>query len=136
MFATLIGTNTGRAEHQALFDRLHAIAIEQGFEPPDATVPVQADGPLEGWTLEQKGASDLNADFVLAVTSPRVPGTSPIFPVFKNIGGPLFAVVVLDLAFVVSREDRRDVAEAHDAASVTTSFQSFLDGLRSRDARL
>lgn len=68
MFATLIGTNAGRAEHQALFARLYAISTERGFAPPEAAVPVQADGPLEGWTLEQKGPADRKADFFLAVT--------------------------------------------------------------------
>jgi hypothetical protein len=130
MFATLIGTNAGRTEHRALFERLRAIAVDRGFAAPDQDVPVQADGPLAGWTLEQKGPPDRKADFLLAVTAPRVPGMSPIFPVFKSISGPLFAVVVLESAFVVSREDRRDVSEAKEAATVATSFQSFLDGLR------
>jgi hypothetical protein len=130
MFATLIGTNADPTEHRPLFDRLHSIAVARGFATPDADVPIQADGPLEGWTLEQKGPHDRKADFLLAVTAPRVPGMSPIFPVFKSISGPLFAVVVLDSAFVVSREDRRDVSETKEAATVETSFRSFLDGLR------
>jgi len=90
---------------------------------------VQADGPIEGWTLELKGPPDLNADFLLAVTAPRVPGMSPIFPVFKTISGPLFAVVVLDSVFVVSRQDCRDIAETKDASSVATSFECFIEGL-------
>lgn len=132
MFATLIGTNTGKAEHKTLFDQLCAISIERGFAPPEAAVPIQGDGPIQGWMLEQKGPTDRKADFFLAVTAPRVPGMSPIFPVFKTISGPLFAVVVLDSAFIVSREDRRDVSEDKDAASVATSFQSFLDWLQRR----
>ncbi|MHB2154372.1 hypothetical protein ACX8XN_08235 [Calditrichota bacterium GD2] len=130
MFATLLGTNTDHTEYRSVFDQLRSVAIERGFAPPGEDVRVQADGPLEGWKLEQKGPADLKADFLLAVTAPRVPGISPIFPAFKNISGPLFAVVVLDAAFVVSREDRRDVSETKDIASVVASFESFLDGLR------
>ena len=132
MFATLIGTDTGGAEHRAIFDRLYGIAIGRGFAPPGASRRVQPDGPLDGWSLEQKGPADGEADFLLAVTAPRVPGISPIFPVFKTIPGPLFAVVVLDSAFIVSREDRRDVSEVKDLASVETSFESFLGGLERR----
>ncbi len=132
MFATLIGTNTGGTEHRAIFDRLCAIAIEREFVPPDVALRVQADGPLDGWSLEQKGPPNPEADFLLAVTAPRVPGISPIFPVFKTVSGPLFAVVVLESAFVVSREDRRDVSEVTDIAAVATSFQSFLNWLPRR----
>ena len=106
VFATLIGTNSGAIEHQALFDRLRGIAIARGFIPPDASVCIQADGSLAGWSLEQRGPRDREADFLLAVTNPRVPGVSPIFPVSKTISGPLFAVVVLESAFVRCIERR------------------------------
>ena len=129
MFATLIGTNTGGTEHQEVFYRLHAIAIERGFIPSNTAVQIQPDGPLDDWSLEQKGPPDLRAEFFLAVTAPRVPGISPIFPVFQTIAGPLFAVVVLDSVFVVSREDHRDVSEVQDLAAVLTSFESFLEWL-------
>jgi len=129
MFATLIGANTGDTGHRKLFDRLNAIAIESGNNPPDAVLRVQPDGPLDGWSLEQKGPHDQSADFLLAVTAPRVPGISPIFPVFKTISGPLFAVVVLESAFIVSREDRRDVSEVKDADLVVKSFEEFLEWL-------
>jgi hypothetical protein len=32
---------------------------------------VQPDGPLDDWSLEQKGPIDMKADFILAVTEPR-----------------------------------------------------------------
>ena len=129
MFATLVGTNSCSSDYRGLFDRLYAHAISRGFVPPDSKMPVRADGPIEGWTLELKGPRDLNADFLLAVTAPRVPGMSPIFPVFKTISGPLFAVVVLDSVFVVSRQDCRDISETKDASSVATSFECFIEGL-------
>ncbi|MCX5814113.1 MAG: hypothetical protein NT178_16455 [Proteobacteria bacterium] len=92
-----------------IFDRLNGIAIEHGFVPPDKPMQVQPDGPLDGWSLEQKGPIDKKADFILAVTAPRVPGISPIFPVYMTISRPLFTVIVMDSFFVVSRENRRDV---------------------------
>lgn len=111
MFATLVGANICSSGYRGLFDRLYAHAISRGFVPPDPKMPVRADGPIEGWTLELKGPRGLNADFLLAVTAPRVPGLSPIFPVFKTISGPLFAGGVLDSVFVVSRQDCRDISE-------------------------
>lgn len=130
MFATLVGTDSGNEAHRMLFDRLCAIAIERGYVPPVDTVRVQPDGSLRGWSLEQRGPQGREADFYLAVTAPRVPGISPIFPVVKTIEGPLFAVVVLAAAFVVSRQDRRDVAEFKDPDSVASQFQQFLAGLQ------
>jgi hypothetical protein len=130
MFATLVGTDTGRMDHQSLFDDLRAAAIALGFEAPAVRAPIQPDGPLDRWTLEQQGPPDRKADFLLAVMAPRVPGVSPLFPVFKTISGHLFAVVVLDSAFLVSREDRRDVEEVDSQASVAKQFQAFLEWLQ------
>jgi hypothetical protein len=132
MFATLVGTNTNNATHPALFEQLYGVATAQGFTPPDTSMRISADGSLEGWVLEQKGPSNQAADFYLAVTAPRVPGISPIFPVFKTISGLLFAVVVLDSAFVLSREDRRDVQEVKNTEAVVGAFQEFINGLRKR----
>lgn len=129
MFATLVGTDTGDTRHKAVFDQLYQIASERGFLPPHNPVRIRPDGRLDGWSLEQKGPYGDSADFLLAVTAPRIPGMSPIFPVFKTIDGPLFAVVVLESAFVVSRADRRDVSELKDSASVARSFGEFLDKL-------
>ena len=130
MFATLLGTDkVNQTAHRSLFNRLYAIALGRKFVAPDAAAPIQADGSLVGWTLEQMGPRVEDADFFLAVTSPRVPGISPIFPVFKTIAGPLFAVVELDAAYILSRDDQRDVVEVKDAASVARSFESFLDDL-------
>ena len=129
MFASLVGTDRGDTEHRTLFERLCTLAVERGFAQAEITVPIQPDGPLEGWSLEQRGPRHDRADFFLCVTAPRVPGISPIYPVFKTITGPLFAVVVLPSAFVVSREDRRDVTESKDAEDVVASFGQFLDGL-------
>lgn len=80
MFATLIGTDTGDVTHRALFDELHAIATRRGYAPPDTALRVQPDGSLDGWSLEHMGPPDRAAEFLLAVTAPRVPGTSPVFP--------------------------------------------------------
>lgn len=132
MFATLVGTNTRGTEHAALLDRLCGIANDRGFVAPDSLIRIQPDGPVQDWSLEQRGPRNEAADFLLAVTAPRVPGISPIFTVFKTIPGPLFAVVILESAFVVSREDRRDVSEVKDADSVVASFGEFLDGLPER----
>lgn len=132
MFATLVGSNIGATNHRELFDRLCGIATELGFAAPDASVPLQPDGSLAGWALEQKGPRGQSADFFLAVTAPRVPGISPLFPVLKTISGPLFAVVVIESAFVVSRADRRDVSELKDQNSVCASFTEFIDTLPQR----
>ena len=132
MFATLVGTNSNNTKHASLFKKLCDIAGTQGFTSPDTSMRIQPDGPLEGWTLEQKGPRDQAADFYLAVTAPKVPAISPIFPVFKTISGPLFAVIVLESAFVLSREDRRDVQEVKDTLAVASAFQEFLNGLQKR----
>ena len=129
MFATLTGTDTGATGHLVVFDRLHGIATARGFVAPDTPLRVQPDGPIADWSLEQKGPLGGGADFLLAVTAPRVPGISPIFPVFKTVSGPLFGVVVLNSVFVVSREDRRDVSEFKDITAVAMSFEEFLGAL-------
>jgi len=132
MFATLTGTNTQSPQCQAIFARLCDIAIAQGFEPPDTTHRVQRDQtPLEGWNLEQKGPSDGKASFFLSVTAPKGPSLSPI-PIKKTIAGPLFAVMVMDSFFVVSREDRRDVSEFPDRDSVENSFEEFLRAIKQK----
>ncbi|QYO65297.1 hypothetical protein [Leptolyngbya sp. 7M] len=131
MIVTIKGTDTkDRSLHEPIFDKLLTFAVEKGFEKPDVALPVIADGPLDGWTIEKYGPAYGNAEFVLAVTSPKVPGISPIFPVRKSIEGPLFAVVVLDSAFVIYREDAGDVIEVHDIDSVLQNFKLFLDNSR------
>jgi hypothetical protein len=113
-----------------MFSRLCDIAIAHGFEPPDTTQRVQRDQtPLEGWNLEQKGPSDGKASFFLSVTAPKEPCLSPI-PIKKTIAGPLFAVMVMDSFFVVSREDRRDVSEFPNRGGVENSFEEFLKTIK------
>jgi hypothetical protein len=130
MFATLTGTNTQSPQCQAIFARLCDLAIAQGFEPPDTTYPIQRDQtPLEGWNLEQKGPSGGKASFFLSVTAPKTPSLSPI-PIKKTIAGPLFAVMVMDSFFVVSREDRRDVSEFPARDGVERSFKDFLTAIK------
>jgi hypothetical protein len=130
MFATLVGTNTVSTQYKSVFKRLFEIALARGFEPADTTLRIQRDQtPLNGWTLEQNGPAQGKADFLLAVTAPKVPSISPI-PVSKTADGPLFAVVVMDSFFVVSREDRRDVSEFKDSAQVEKSFEGFLNSLK------
>lgn len=129
MFAILVGTNTGSKQIDSVFKSLFDIAITSGFEPPETKLSIRGGQmPLDGWTLEQKGPADGKADFLLAVTAPKVPSISPI-PVMQTVEGPLFAVVVMDSFFVVSREDRRDVSEFKDMVNVENSFKSFLRSL-------
>lgn len=126
MFATLVGTNTGSTQYESVFKRLYEIALARGFEPPNTTLRIQRDQrPLNEWTIEQKGPADGKADFLLAVTAPKVPSISPI-PCMKTVDGPLFAVIVMDSFFVVSREGQRDVSEFKDSTSVEKSFGEFL----------
>jgi len=126
MFATLVGTNTNSTQFESMFGSLCEIAMANGFLPPDTSIRVQSDQiSLENWTLELKGPADKKADFLLAVTAPKVPSMSPI-PVKKNVDGPLFAVIVMDSFYVVSREDQRDVTEFRDSIGVEQSFLAFL----------
>ena len=130
MFATLCGTDSGTQQHLKVFDHLREIAVGLGFQPPEHQFPVRADqGSLSGWLIEQLAPRDRSADFYLAVTAPRNPGCSPIHPVYKEVMGPLFAVVVLDTGMVVSRADRGDVSGAADLDAVAASFGEFLRGL-------
>lgn len=133
MFATLCGSDTGTRRHQEVMEPLGRIAVGRGFVPPDSELPVRADwqwqGSLREWSIEQLGPRNGQADFMLAVTAPRLPGTSPIWPFFKVIDGPLFAVVVLDSGMVVSRADRGDVTGADSLETVVALFTGFLDGL-------
>ena len=129
MFATLVGTDTNTKEHQAVFDRLFAMAVARGFLPPDTHLRVQRDQiPIDRWTLEQNGPGSLTADFLLAVTAPQMPNMSPI-PVQKTISGPLFSVIVMGSYFVVWRQDKGDVSEFKDIALVVRAFDEFLDGI-------
>lgn len=84
MFTTLVGTNTGDTEHRTLFERLCAITRERGFVSPDTAVPIRPDGPLEGWSLEQRGTRDQAADFVLAVNAPSCAGRLPGVPCLQD----------------------------------------------------
>jgi hypothetical protein len=127
MFATLVGTNAGASAYVSVFHRLFEIALQHGFTAPNTLLTIRADGPIAGWWLEQKGPAEEEADFLLAVTAPRVPGISPIFPVLKTVRGPLFAAVVLDRAYLVSCEDRRDVSVHEDMDAVIGSFEEFLN---------
>jgi len=133
MFATLFGTNTVSTQYEAVFKRLCEIAIVGGFTPPDTSLRIQHDQtPLDAWTLTQRGPADGKADFFLAVTAPKAPSIAPI-PCMKTVSGPLFAVVVMDSFFVVSREDQRgNIAEFKESASVEKSFEEFLESLKQR----
>ena len=126
MFATLFGSNTNSTQVESVFRSLCEIAVAQGFEPPNTKLNIRADQiSLDGWNLEQKCPASGKADFFLAVTAPKVPSMSPI-PIKQTVEGSLFAVVVMDSFFVVSREDRRDVSEFKDKVNVENSFKSFL----------
>ena len=127
MFATLVGTNTAGRHHESLFERLCAIAVTHGFVPPDTTLRVQRDQiPLDGWNLSMKGPDNGKADFLLAVTAPKVPGISPI-PVKQTLSGPLFAVVAMDTFFGVMHG--RDFSEFEESSQVLSAFETFLSTL-------
>jgi len=129
MFATLVGSNSNHAGVHGFVDRLVGLACERGFVGPDSDLPVRGDeqGSLDGWAVEQRGPREGPSDFLLAVTAPRVPGMSPIYPFMQTVEAPLFAVVVCDSWFVVSRAGERDVTEAEDFDSVERMFVGFLD---------
>jgi hypothetical protein len=129
MFATLAGTNTDSTRYKPVLERLCEIAVAHGFKLPDTKHRIRRDQlPLDGWTLELNGPHDGKAIFFLSVTAPKVPSMSPI-PVMKTIDGPLFAVMVMDSFYVVSREDKRDVSEFKDNASVEKAFEEFLKNI-------
>lgn len=126
MFATLVGTSIEGGNTSRSLNALCALAGLAGYTPADTSLRVQPDQtPLQGWSLFMKGPLDGQADFVLAVTAPKTPSISPV-PVRLTVSEPLFAVVVLRSAYVVSREDERDVSEFKDLVDVEQSFKSFL----------
>ncbi len=85
---------------------------------------------MDGWQIEQLGPYDERADFMLSVLAPRVLGVSPIYPVYKTVSGPLFAVVVLPSVYGISRDDRRDFYEVASEDSICEDFGDFLSGLQ------
>jgi hypothetical protein len=127
MFATLVGANTESVKHESIFEQLCEIANTRGFRPGDATLHIQPDQmPLAGWSLLLRGPSDGKADFLLAVTAPKVPSVSPI-PVRKTVSGPLFSVVVMDTFFGVWQQG--DFSEFKESESVLKAFDKFLSSL-------
>ena len=126
MYAILVGNNTQIADARSLAERLTAIAINAGFDKPCDSLLVRPDGPTEGWEVELLGPAGGNADFMLSVLAPKVPGTSPIYPFIKTVDGPLFAVTILPRAFGISRDDRRDFAEVPTSEEVCHQFTDFL----------
>jgi hypothetical protein len=129
MFATLLGTNRGTEDHRTLCASLCQLAVGKGFAPPDTTLRIRADQtPLDGWKVELRGPADANADFLLAVTAPKVPGISPI-PVQKTVTGPLFSVIVMQGFFGVWRGDGHDYSEFKETTQVMEAFGGFLASL-------
>jgi hypothetical protein len=129
MFATLLGADRETDDHRTLCAHLCQIAVSRGFAPPDRTLRVQPDQiPLDRWQLEQRGPGGAEADFLLAVTAPMVPGVSPI-PVKETVAGPLFSVVIMPTFFGVWRDDARDYSEYTEPAQVIEAFGGFLDSL-------
>lgn len=132
MFATLLGTNRGTDDHRSLCVGLCQIAVARGFAPPDTTLRIQPDQiPLDGWQIEQRGPADAKANFLLAVTAPKVPSISPI-PVKKTVAGPLFSVVVMQGFFGVWQDNVREYSEFKETAKVMEAFGGFLDSLEPR----
>ena len=124
MFTTLVGTERGELTHRTLFDRLVALAQEQGFGawPPHAGAQLE---PRPGWTMEQRGPWHApGAEFVLAVTAPRSPGISPVNPLPFPGDTPMFAVIVMDEFLCIWSEGR--VSEARTHSAVETAFRRFL----------
>jgi hypothetical protein len=129
MFATLTGTDRQPDKHESIMSRLCQIARQRGYEAADNELRIRPDGNIDGWTLIQKGPPDLHPDFILAVTAPKVPGCSPIYPVFMEMSGPMFAVVVLQNSYTISVNDGRRVHGTESADEVATNFEKFLDAL-------
>ncbi|SMH34519.1 MULTISPECIES: hypothetical protein [Cyanophyceae] len=130
MFATLVGTNRQTNDHIDLLSQLIPIAKDLGFEPPDLEHEAVADqGSLAGWSSELRGPSSNTCEFFLAVTAPNVPGMSPIHPFRKTFNGPMFAVVVNDGWFLVSRSDHGDVTEFKTNSDVVDAFANYLEKL-------
>lgn len=134
MFATLVGANRNATAHTAIFVDLVQMADQRGFAPGDTDLRVVPDQiPLSGWSLELKGPATGDADFLLAVTAPRVPSISPI-PVRETVSAPLFAVIVMEDFFGLWREGR-EFAEVKRIADVKDAFSKFLDEIENRRQR-
>jgi len=128
MFATLIGTDIESKAYLQIAEELLQIAEKQGFTAGSDELRVTPDqAPISRWSLELRGPIDKKADFLLAVTVPKVPSISPI-PVMKTVSGPLFSVIVNSGFFGIWQEGR-DFKEAKDIEDVKTEFLSFLDGI-------
>jgi hypothetical protein len=83
---------------------------------------------LTGWQIEQRGPADAEADFLLAVTAPKVPSVSPI-PVRKTVSGPLFSVIVMPEFYGVYSDNVRDYSEFKETSQVKAAFETFLYSL-------
>ena len=136
MYATLVGSNTQNTAARSLADQLKAIAATGGFDAPSESLRVRPDGPTEGWDIELLVPASQRADFMVSVLTPKVPGISPIYPFYKTVDGPLFAVIVLPRALGISREDRCDFIEVATAEEVCREFTDFLGtGIGARRVR-
>jgi hypothetical protein len=128
MFATLVGASRNTPAHTAIFRDLVQFAEQRGFVPGDRALRVAPDQiPLSGWSLELQGPATGDAEFLLAVTAPRVPSIAPI-PVRQTVAAPLFAVIVTEDFFGIWREGR-EFTEVQDIAEVKHAFSDFLDGI-------
>lgn len=134
MFATMLGTNRETEAHTNLCERLCQFAVAQGFVPPDTTLTVQPDQtPLDGWIIEQLGPANAKADFLLAVTAPKIPGLSPI-PAMNTVAGPVFSVVVMQGFFGVWQDNGHRYVEFKEDGQVMEAFESFLHSLEPTSA--
>jgi hypothetical protein len=129
MFATLIGTDTGSEAHLHIADELIQLAEKKGFTPGNEELRITPDQiPINKWSLELRGPLDEKAEFLLAVTVPKVPGISPI-PVRQTVSGPLFSVIV-NSSFIGIWQEGRDFKETKDFECVKKDFLRFLDGIK------
>ena len=125
MFATLIGTDTETELHLKFAEELLQIAEEYGFTQGSEELRVTPDQtPINRWTLELRGPMDKKADFLLAVTAPKIPSISPI-PVMKTVSGPLFSIIVNNGFFGIWKDG--DFKESKDIEGVKIEFIGFLD---------
>ena len=125
MFATLVGTDTESGRHKTIFDSLIGMAKDRGFIAGSKVLHVEPDQlPIPGWSLALRGPDAGDAEFLLAVTAPKVPSISPI-PVKKTVSGPLFAVVVMNDFLGIWRGG--DFAEVKRPTQVESEFSAFLD---------
>ncbi len=126
MFATLIGTDTESEAYLQISEELIQLAQEAGFTRGIEELRITSDqAPLNRWSIELLGPLDEEADFLLAVTAPKIPGISPI-PVMQTVSGPLFSVIVNIDFFGIWQEDR-DFREVKDVEAIRTEFLAFLD---------